>query len=84
MNINTTSTRTLEFQWKQISRMIFNDDTPAIQRTEMKRAYYAGAKTMFSLLTTINVEDEEEAAIKVQELDAECMEFAEKIARGEA
>lgn len=86
MSADIEASTHLQEAWDRIAFVIFKPDTPEIQKTEMRRAFYAGAKTALTLIVEIadDIEDEEDAAIEVAKLDMECMAFAMKIQNGEA
>lgn len=43
--------RTLADEWRDFERQIMPKDAPRVQRVEMKRAWYAGAVTLFALVS---------------------------------
>lgn len=42
--------RTLADEWRSLEALIFSPRTPDVQRAEMRKAFYAGAAEMLSLL----------------------------------
>lgn len=43
--------RSVEDEWRDLERATLPDEVGALQRAEMRKAFYAGAFSMFSLLT---------------------------------
>jgi hypothetical protein len=72
----------LETEWQDYSKTAIPINAPAIQRQEMRRAFYAGASAMFSLMTSIDdsMSDEEGAKV-VEALQQECIDFMNRIGR---
>lgn len=74
-------------QWDQFARLIFTKDTPAVQRSEMRRAFYAGAQSiLFKVIASFAPEsDPTEADLQImQDLSDELQEFAKLVASGRA
>lgn len=72
-------------QWDQFSRAIFRDGTPATQRREMKRAFYAGAQAiLFKVISAFAPEEEvTDADLQIMtDLQTELNEFAEAVKKG--
>lgn len=74
-------------QWDQFARSIFTEKTPAVQRSEMRRAFYAGAQSiLFRVIESFAPEAEPtDADLQVmQDLNDELQDFAKAVAAGRA
>ncbi|MFN6538113.1 MAG: hypothetical protein RM021_017445 [Nostoc sp. EkiNYC01] len=72
----------LEGEWLDYSNQAIAINAPAIQRKEMRRAFYAGASAMFNLLTSIDDSiSEEEGAKVIDALQKECIDFMNRLGR---
>lgn len=61
--------RSLGEEWKDYAKLI-PDGSPAVQYNETRRAFYAGALTMFSLMSGGLDEDKEPTDLDVAYLDS--------------
>ncbi len=78
--------RLMAEQWTLFEKII-SKDAPAIQRKEMKRAFYAGAQCiLFRVIQAFAPETEPTAEdIQIMEdVHQELQEFAQQVQRGEA
>jgi hypothetical protein len=77
--------RSLADEWNDFDRLIVPRDAPEVQRIEMRRAFYAGAATMFSLISGGLDSDKEPTDLDVaylETLNQELMEFGRLIGEG--
>ncbi len=72
----------IERAWTRFERMVVPTDAGPVQRSEMRRSFYAGAATLFRMLVD-GVSDSEETTEDDMELmdgiAAELNEFGEKL-----
>lgn len=62
---------TLNDEWNTYSGHVIPPKAPGIQRVEMRRAFYAGAATMFNLMTQAASKSEGEPTVEeMNEVDA--------------
>lgn len=67
---------TVQDKWKGFSEAVMPKDASDIQTQEMKRSFYAGAFSMFSLMKEISDQHSEETAAKMLDtLDQESQAF---------
>jgi hypothetical protein len=74
-------------QWDQFARAVLQPGTSAIQRQEMRRAFYAGAESiLFRVIQSFAPESEPtEADLQIMEdLDQELKDFAQAVKDGRA
>lgn len=74
-------------QWDQFARAVLPPNTPAVQRLEMRRAFYAGAQAiLFRVIAAFAPETEPtEADLAVMsDLEQELKDFAKSVAEGRA
>ncbi len=74
-------------QWNEFSRTVLPKDAGAVQRKEMRRAFYAGAQCiLFRLIASFAPESEPtDADLKImQDLDQELQDFAKAVKAGRA
>ncbi len=53
-------------EWARFERLVLPENVPSIQRSEMRKAFYAGASSFFGILTRGadgNVTEEEDQAL---------------------
>ena len=68
--------KTVQSKWEGFSEATMPKDAPEIQTQEMKRSFYAGAFSMFSLMKEISDQHAEETAAKMLDtLDQESQSF---------
>lgn len=75
--------KTLQDEWNNFERCVVPDDAHIAQRTDMKRAFYAGAHKTLRLCLELP-EDEEEAHKELDRLFDETEEFAKQVLEGKA
>jgi hypothetical protein len=80
------ASHTLEDFWRLFSAAAFQPGTPAIQRREMRRAFFAGASVMLETFRRIGEPGfEEEAGVKrLHALADELDRFAQDLKHGRA
>lgn len=74
-------------QWDQFSRSVLPKDAPLTQRTEMRRAFYAGAQAiLFRVIDAFAPETDptEEDLQVMQDVHDELQEFGKLIQQGRA
>lgn len=74
-------------QWDSFARAVLPADAPAVQRQEMRRAFYAGAQgIMFGVIAALAPDSEPTTEdLKVMEnLQTELNDFAESVKAGRA
>ncbi len=74
-------------QWDQFARAVLPPNAPAVQRQEMRRAFYAGAQgILFKVIQSFAPESEPtDADLQVMtDLERELSDFAELVKAGRA
>ena len=74
-------------QWDQFARSVLHEGIPAIQRQEMRRAFYAGAESILFRVIAAFAPDAEPTADDLaimDNLDRELKEFAQMVKEGRA
>lgn len=74
-------------QWDQFARRVFTPETPAIQRIEMRRAFYAGAQAiLFGVIAAFapDTEPTAEDLTVMDDLQRELNDFVEAVQKGRA
>ena len=74
-------------QWDQFSRSVLPRDAPQVQRTEMRRAFYAGAQSiLFRVIQALTPESEptDKDVDLLQDVHDELKEFAKLVEQGRA
>jgi len=75
---------TIGEKWETFEKLVVPNGAPAIQRQEMRRAFYAGAEAMFSLQCGIADHSEEAAYAMLDMLKEEMQLFASDVREGRA
>lgn len=77
---------TIQEQWNSFAQAAIPASAPAVQRSEMKRAFYAGAEAMMRIQYTIGGKDISEAAAMhiLDGCQQETHDFARLVASGKA
>ena len=77
---------TVQEQWEIFSKQVVPKDAPAIQVTEMRRSFYAGAESMLRIQWAIGDSAiSEDAGVAILEgVHDECRRFADDVAKGVA
>jgi hypothetical protein len=74
-------------QWDQFARAVLPLNTPAVQRQEMRRAFYAGAQSiLFRVIESFAPDSEPTEAdlLLMDDLHRELSDFAEAVKEGRA
>lgn len=72
----------LKEEWEEFSAAVIPEGSPQVQFDEMEKAYYGGAATMFTLMSSsTDNENEKEAMEGIQSLFEEVREFGERMKR---
>jgi hypothetical protein len=79
--------RTVAQQWAEFEKLVLPPDAGRTQRTEMRRAFYAGFQG--ALMAGIEMADESKdsddiGVTMIQRLHDECQQFACQVAAGRA
>jgi hypothetical protein len=74
---------TMAQTWEDFDRKVLPSDASAIQRSEMRKAFYAGAWSMLTIMKAAVDSDasELEQALYLEQLDGEIERFAKSFAR---
>lgn len=77
---------TIRKQWDIFNTTVIPADAPAIQRKEMRRAFYAGAEALLRINFEIGGENvsEDQGMTILNGLNEECFDFAKQVAAGKA
>ena len=77
---------TIAEQWASFEVLVMPQDAPAVQRQEMRRAFYSGAEAMLRLQYTVGGNDVSENAgvMMLEGWHDECSLFAQQVASGDA
>lgn len=78
--------RTIAQQWTQFERLVMPQGASALQRQEMRRAFYAGFQASLTVgveIAAADLSDEAGAAV-LQGLHEECQSFCAEIQAGRA
>lgn len=70
--------------WKLFEAFVLTGEHHPIQRQEMRRAFFAGVQAMLNMSRDAAQLPEEEAVTVLESIESECVEFGQKIQRGEA
>lgn len=70
-------------EWKSYRQRVIPATCSAVQDEESRRAFYAGAFAMFTLITTLNEGSEDADVARLQGLRNEVMEFVAKVEGGQ-
>mgnify|MGYP000061843575 CR=1 FL=1 len=72
---------TVKQQWEDFADAVIPKDAPAIQVTEMRKAFYAGVTSMLSTQLLIGGESVsmEEGASMLERVRKECCRFSEEM-----
>ncbi len=83
-----TNPRLIEQSWRSFAEAIELTDAPDVQKTEMRRAFYAGAVSLFYMLNKImdpsTVEPTEMDLEIVTHINAEFEQYTRDLAEGRA
>lgn len=68
-------------EWNKFEKAVMPPNAPAVQRKEMRRAFYAGVWAMFQVAKELGEDSvsEEEGVKTLEEIEAECMEFMKQV-----
>lgn len=75
-------------EWAAFARAVLDPiNAPQMQRQEMRRAWYAGAATLFDVMTNLagpGEEDDEVGAARVEQVHQELRRYARALMSGQA
>lgn len=77
---------TIQNQWQHFEDLVMPKNAPAIQKREMRRAFYAGAEAVLRLQFNIGDSSvsEDAGVAMIKGMHDECILFATQIAAGDA
>lgn len=75
---------TIAEQWLEFSAMVLPNNVSDVQRTEMRRAFYAGFHSALSSARGLADLEESEGVKRLQAWQDEAAQFGERIASGKA
>lgn len=72
--------------WQSFALSVLPPDAPTVQKTEMRRAYYAGCWAMLQDLKSLGEDavSEDAGAAELDKLEAELREFQRNVREGRA
>jgi hypothetical protein len=70
---------TIAQRFDELMRRVMPPDVPPIQRVEMRRAFYAGAKSMLDAGLEIADLSDDDAVVVLQAFHRECHEFGQAV-----
>jgi hypothetical protein len=76
-------TKPIAAAWQKLMVDCKLQNAPAVQKREMRRAFYAGAAVMLSLVESLGDEgtDEDAAVASLKDLAKECADFLSQVGR---
>jgi len=74
----------IETEWKNFAGKVLPKDAPAIQRQEMRRAFFVGFQLSFLALADLSAQDEDRAVESLEDMHRQCREFAAQVEIGVA
>lgn len=74
----------IETEWKDFAAKVLPKDAPAIQRQEMRRAFFAGFQLSLAGLSDLSERDEDRAVEALEDMHRQCREFAARVEMGVA
>jgi hypothetical protein len=78
--------QTIREQWDSFDAAVLPKGCSALQRQEVRRAFYAGAQSVLALFTDIGGDDvsEDEGVVRLERFHEECRQFGRDIQEGRA
>lgn len=74
----------IEQEWSDFAAKVLPKDAPAIQRQEMRRAFFAGFQLSLVGLSDLSERDEDRAVESLEDMHRQCREFAARVEMGAA
>lgn len=74
----------IETEWKNFDGKVLSKDAPAIQRQEMRRAFFAGFQLSLVVLSDLSAQDEDRAVESLEDIHRQFREFAAQVEIGVA
>jgi hypothetical protein len=75
----------IQHEWESFERDVVPADAPSVQRQEMRRAFYAGARGLLRIqLDEFAAMSEDEAERGMQAIDEELQQFVRSVKDGRA
>ena len=71
-------------QWNKYIRLDLAEGCSTAQRSEIRRAFYAGAQALLMEIANLPREPTEEAKQAIEDLKQELVDFAEAVTQGRA
>lgn len=80
------ATRTIQQQWESYLRDVIPVGASALQISECRRAFFAGARGMFSSLQEASADpvSEDDGVVELEKLNQELQTFVTDVAEGRA
>lgn len=73
---------TINDEWKRFESACLANDAPSIQRTEMKKAFFAGAAQMLVMTLAASDLSDDDAKTRLKSLKKQCRGFGEAVKMG--
>lgn len=71
----------IESEWNKFEKAVMPRNASAIQRKEMRRAFYAGVWAMFQVAKELGNDDisEDAGVMTLEAIETECQEFMKRV-----
>jgi hypothetical protein len=66
----TDQGKLIELGWQILAAMVFNQDTPELEKSEMRNAFFCGAQHLYSSVMAVIDEDREPTAQDMRRMQA--------------
>jgi hypothetical protein len=76
--------REIESAWNGFESQVLDPAAPAVQRSEMRRAFYGGAWAVLTTCFNLASDRTEDGVVRLEAMRRECIEFKNRIAAGQA
>jgi hypothetical protein len=75
------SKKRIEKEWLDFEKRVMPKNAPAVQRQEMRRAFYAGVSSTLNIAFALGDDDvgEDEGAAVLESMRQECIEFVAQV-----
>jgi hypothetical protein len=75
------SKKRIEKEWLDFEKRVVPKNAPAVQRQEMRRAFYAGVSSVLNIAFALGDDDisEDEGAAVLESMRQECIEFVAQV-----
>jgi hypothetical protein len=75
-------TKPIAAAWQKLMIDCKLQNAPAVQKREMRRAFYSGATVMLALVESLGDEDMDVAVAALEGLKQECVDFLSQVGAG--